>query len=642
MYETAAASAAQLIALDNTDEQARDYRAFFVHNIGRTKDKLGERPAAISAFKEAYETRVQLHARDKHNQQMASWMEDSLRELTRLMHDDPALVADALPYRQQYYELQKALYQARPAEAGGELTWLEAWYLYADALRQNKQGEEAAALAKTLIAYVRPRMAAPPNEPRYRHWFAYASQALPGKPGDFESVAERQEALLEEALALREALFAEFPQNWLFYSSVMASNFQVGKHLAAKGHKQRALELVRRAADLGYGDAVGLLEKWYRTGAGPVRIDVAEAGKWKQIRDKHNFGMKRFTAPVTFIYDQFGTKYAWHIYIRDPYAGRNPVDDFIHLTEYWTGAVIPQEIQDSFRRLLKIAEENNVSFQDLCVYAIGDANKGKNLGTFPTDLQVALLTRNPVQAKDVLHKAAASQTASQDVVVQLVSQNSFDQPVLTSMQRANQEPPKSVRHALLHMAHLMLQANDANNALLIADALLQHGLPENVPPAAVLSLKGWALIQIERWEEAERVLLQSLSLDPFDASTLNRLGYEWTERDLNLPWARELLERAHKRAPDNASIRNSLGWNYVKLGMVDQAIPHLQAAIYKLNLPDSYAHLGEAYRRIGKSAQAKAAWLQALEHAPNEALKSWITQRLAQLEAAAEILPKAR
>ena len=87
----------------------------------------------------------------------------------------------------------------------------------------------------------------------------------------------------------------------------MRTNFDLGKYHAAKGNNQQALVLIRRAADLGYGDAVKLLEQWYRIGSGPVQINVSEAETWKEIYDKHNLrGMKRFTIPVTFTYDQSG------------------------------------------------------------------------------------------------------------------------------------------------------------------------------------------------------------------------------------------------------------------------------------------------------------------------------------------------
>lgn len=39
---------------------------------------------------------------------------------------------------------------------------------------------------------------------------------------------------------------------------------------------------------------------------------------------------------------------------------------------------------DSFEKLFKISQENNVSFEDLCVYALGNANKeGEGDGAAP-------------------------------------------------------------------------------------------------------------------------------------------------------------------------------------------------------------------------------------------------------------------
>ncbi len=50
-------------------------------------------------------------------------------------------------------------------------------------------------------------------------------------------------------------------------------------------------------------------------------------------------------------------------------------------------AEIPKEVMDSFERLAKIAADNNVSFVDLCVYAIGDINDGKKreIATLPPE-----------------------------------------------------------------------------------------------------------------------------------------------------------------------------------------------------------------------------------------------------------------
>jgi hypothetical protein len=79
--------------------------------------------------------------------------------------------------------------------------------------------------------------------------------------------------------------------------------------------------------------------------------------------------MKRFTVPCDFA----GVKYPFHVYIGEAIGGFHPLKyQAMWLTEV-RGGSIPPEVMDSFERLQKIALENNVSFEDLCVYALGTA-----------------------------------------------------------------------------------------------------------------------------------------------------------------------------------------------------------------------------------------------------------------------------
>ncbi len=80
--------------------------------------------------------------------------------------------------------------------------------------------------------------------------------------------------------------------------------------------------------------------------------------------------MKRFTVPTDFN----GVKFPFHIYITESIQ---PFDDQVRWVNDVRGGTVPVEVIDSFHRLYKIAKENNVSFQDLCVYALGTADKDK-------------------------------------------------------------------------------------------------------------------------------------------------------------------------------------------------------------------------------------------------------------------------
>lgn len=94
--------------------------------------------------------------------------------------------------------------------------------------------------------------------------------------------------------------------------------------------------------------------------------------------------MQHFMIPCDF----GGRKAPFPIYVGEPKADSHP----LHHQSWWLnserGGSIPQEVMDSFEKLHKIALENNVSFEELCVYAMGEAlgaqtSDGANLSPPP-------------------------------------------------------------------------------------------------------------------------------------------------------------------------------------------------------------------------------------------------------------------
>jgi hypothetical protein len=81
--------------------------------------------------------------------------------------------------------------------------------------------------------------------------------------------------------------------------------------------------------------------------------------------------MKKFTVPCDF----GGSKAPFTIYIGSPEEKHHP----LHFQADWLskerGGTIPAEVMDSIAKLKDLAEKNNVSFEDLCVYALGAAQQ---------------------------------------------------------------------------------------------------------------------------------------------------------------------------------------------------------------------------------------------------------------------------
>ena len=99
--------------------------------------------------------------------------------------------------------------------------------------------------------------------------------------------------------------------------------------------------------------------------------------------------MKRFTIPCDFA----GQKAPFHIYVGEPDPKKHPLMNQANWLQSERGGAIPSEVMESFEKLHKIAVENNVSFEELCVYAMGNASadsgassgggNGQAVGTAP-------------------------------------------------------------------------------------------------------------------------------------------------------------------------------------------------------------------------------------------------------------------
>lgn len=83
--------------------------------------------------------------------------------------------------------------------------------------------------------------------------------------------------------------------------------------------------------------------------------------------------MKKFKIPCDFS----GQKIPFDLYIGEPRNDRHPLANQQNWLSSERGGSIPKEVMDSFDKLHKIAIENNVSFEELCMYALGSAADGE-------------------------------------------------------------------------------------------------------------------------------------------------------------------------------------------------------------------------------------------------------------------------
>lgn len=112
--------------------------------------------------------------------------------------------------------------------------------------------------------------------------------------------------------------------------------------------------------------------------------------------------------------------------------------------------------------------------------------------------------------------------------------------------------------------------------------------------------------------EMERLLRQVIAAKPDSHQAYNALGYSLADRNVRLPEARQLIQKALAYAPGDPFISDSLGWVEFRLGNRAEALRILDTA-YKTR-PDAEiaAHLGEVLWAIGQRERAQAIWKEGL------------------------------
>jgi tetratricopeptide (TPR) repeat protein len=121
----------------------------------------------------------------------------------------------------------------------------------------------------------------------------------------------------------------------------------------------------------------------------------------------------------------------------------------------------------------------------------------------------------------------------------------------------------------------------------------------------------------------ERILLQLIRDNPQHAHAHNALGYHFADRNERLEEALALIQTAHRLAPQDAHITDSMGWVYFRLGRLDLAEQYLRIAHEQQPDAEISTHLGEVLWVKGRKDEAEMFLKQAFQADPrNEVLQS--------------------
>jgi len=129
-------------------------------------------------------------------------------------------------------------------------------------------------------------------------------------------------------------------------------------------------------------------------------------------------------------------------------------------------------------------------------------------------------------------------------------------------------------------------------------------------------------------DAAVRELQALVKARPADPEAMNALGYTLADHSRRLGYARRLIMRALAAAPEDAAMRDSLGWVLYRQGRPAEALRLLSAAFAAEPGGDIGAHCGEVLWQLGRQAEAERVFAKAAEIDPSNPLLKSTRERL--------------
>lgn len=208
--------------------------------------------------------------------------------------------------------------------------------------------------------------------------------------------------------------------------------------------------------------------------------------------------------------------------------------------------------------------------------------------------------------------------AVQTRLAQILARQGRLEEARQSIRAAPERSPEDARLKLLAEAQLLRDHGQPGQAYELLNGALQQTPDEET----LLYEAAMAAERVGRFEVMERLLRRLIELKPGASHAYNALGYALADRNLRLPEARTLIEKAVQLSPNDAYIQDSLGWVQFRQGNLRQARQTLEAAFRKRPDAEIAAHLGEVLWILGEREAALRVWRegQRLE-ADNETLR---------------------
>lgn len=172
-------------------------------------------------------------------------------------------------------------------------------------------------------------------------------------------------------------------------------------------------------------------------------------------------------------------------------------------------------------------------------------------------------------------------------------------------------------------AQLLREADQMTEAYQV----LQQSLVKHPHDPDLLYETGLLADKVGKYEASEKLFRKLMQLQPKRAHAYNALGFSLLERNVRIPEAVALVEKANQLAPDDIAIMDSVGWGYYRVGKLEDSIKWLRRAFAGNPDPEIASHLGEVLWVHGDKEEAKKIWQDSLKDNPKHPLLEAVIQK---------------
>jgi tetratricopeptide (TPR) repeat protein len=151
--------------------------------------------------------------------------------------------------------------------------------------------------------------------------------------------------------------------------------------------------------------------------------------------------------------------------------------------------------------------------------------------------------------------------------------------------------------------------------------LLARAIAQDPSDSDLLYDQAMLAEKMGKFDDMEKLLRELIVKKPDYHHAYNALGFSLAERNVRLPEAKQLVQKALEFAPGDPFISDSLAWVEYRMGNKAEALRILQAAYKERPDAEIAAHLGEVLWTLGQRDQAQSIFREGiLINAENETL----------------------